>query len=117
MKDQVLLDKSIDFAAKIYKLDQYLTMEKKEFVISKQILHSATSIGSTINEAQFTIRKTDSVTKLQDALKNASETAYWLRLLNKAEVIDDVYFESLLKDCSEVNLLLEASVDTIKKSR
>jgi len=116
LKDNILMDSSIAFAAKIFKLDQFLTMEKKEFIISKQIMNAATSIGSDINEAQFAARKADSVSSLQTALKHAAETEYWLRLLHEAEVIESNYFNSLRKDCLELQLLLVTTIDSAKKN-
>lgn len=116
MKDSSLMDSSIAFAAKIFKLDRFLTMEKQEFIISKKIIQAATSIGSDINEAQFAARKADSVSSLQTALKNAAETEYWLRLLREAEVIEAAYFNSLRKDCLELQLLLVTTIDSAKKN-
>ncbi len=115
MNDNLLVDKSIDFAARILKLCKYLE-DKKEYIISKQIARSGTSVGANINEAQYGSSKADFVSKLQISLKEAAETEYWIRLLFKAGYIDDKMFNSLLGDCIEVKKLLVASINTAKKN-
>ena len=80
-QNSILLDKSLLFAARIVKLNKYLTKEKKETVISKQIIRSATSIGANANEAIYGQSKADFIAKLQISLKETAETEYWLRLL------------------------------------
>ena len=81
MKENPLLDKSLHFAARIVKLQKYLLKEKREYIISKQIIRSATSIGANANEAIYGISKADFIAKLQISLKETAETEYWLRLL------------------------------------
>ena len=115
MKDNVLNEKSIDFAARIVRLSRYLQEESKEFILSKQVLRSGTSIGANINEAQFAVSKADFVARLHISLKETAETEYWIRLLQKAEYIDSKMFESLLKDCLELKKLLISSINTAKK--
>jgi len=88
LKEIVLIDKSIDFAARIIKLCKYLEGTKHENIISKQIIRSGTSIGANINEAQYGQSKADFVSKLQISLKETAETEYWLRLLFKADFLD-----------------------------
>lgn len=85
----ILLDKSLLFAARIIKLNKYLTKEKHETVISKQILRSTTSIGANANEAIYGISKADFIAKLQISLKETAETEYWLRLLVLSEYITE----------------------------
>lgn len=80
-KDNILLEKSLRFAVRIIKLQKYLLKEKRETIISKQILRSATSIGANANEAVYGISKADFIAKLQISLKETAETEYWLRLL------------------------------------
>ena len=94
----ILLDKSLLFAARIIKLNKYLTKEKHETVISKQILRSATSIGANANEAIYGISRADFIAKLQISLKETAETEYWLRLLVLSEYISNKEGESLLAD-------------------
>ncbi len=116
MKENILIDKSIDFAARIIKLQNHLVKYKKETVISKQIVRSGTSIGANINEANYGQSKADFISKLHISLKETAETEYWLRLLIKSEFLTIEEGESLLKDCLEIKRLLISSVNTAKKN-
>lgn len=116
MKNNVLIDKSISFAARIIKLSQYLMKDKKESIISKQIVRSGTSIGANINEANYGQSKADFIAKMHIALKETAETEYWLRLLSKSDYIESKLFDSLLFDCLELKKLLIASINTAKKN-
>ena len=89
MKENILIDKSISFAARIVKLNQYLIKNKKETIISKQIVRSGTSIGANINEANYGQSKADFISKMHIALKETAETEYWIKLLYKSEYIDE----------------------------
>ncbi len=102
MKENLLIDKSIAFAARIVKLHQHLIKNKRETVISKQIIRSGTSIGANINEANYGQSKTDFISKMHIALKETAETEYWLKLLYMSEYIDDKMSKSLLDDCLEI---------------
>lgn len=115
MKENVLIDKSVSFAARIVKLNKYLVKEKKEYVISKQIVRSGTSIGANINEANYGQSKADFISKMHIALKETAETEYWIRLLVMSEYIDEKTGDSLLKDCIELKRILIASVNTAKE--
>lgn len=97
--NSILLDKSLKFAARIVKLHKYLVKEKKESIISKQIIRSGTSIGANANEAVYGISKADFIAKLQISLKETAETEYWLRLLMLSDYITEQEGESLLNDC------------------
>ena len=114
MKDNALIDKSIDFGARIVKLHRYLAKEKHESVLSKQILRSGTSIGANISEAQYGNSKADFVAKLHIALKEAAETEYWLHILRKSDYLDDKMSDSLLHDCLDIKRILIASINTAK---
>ena len=116
MKENILIDKSIDFAARIIKLRKFLEEKQKEHVISKQIVRSGTSIGANINEAQYGNSKADFIAKLHISLKETAETEYWLRLLNKSEYVDEKLFKSLLDDCLELKKLLISSINTAKNN-
>ena len=116
MKENILIDKSIDFATRIIKLCKYLEEKQKEHIISKQIIRSGTSIGANVNEAQYGNSKADFISKLHISLKETAETEYWLRLLFKSEYIDEKIFESLLNDCLELKKLLISSINTAKKN-
>ena len=109
-----MLDKSLLFAARIVKLNKYLLKEKKEHVISKQIIRSATSIGANANEAVYGISKADFIAKLQISLKETAETEYWLRLLILSEYITHSEGESLLSDCLEIKRILVSTLNTAK---
>lgn len=113
----VLLDKSLLFAARIVKLHKYLVKEKKETIISKQILRSATSIGANANEAIYGISKADFITKLHISLKETAETEYWLRLLILSEYITETEGQSLLCDCLEIKKILVSSLNTSKDNK
>ena len=88
-KNNPLLEKTLLFAARVVKLNKYLLKEKKEHIISKQIVRSATSIGANANEAVYGISKADFIAKLQISLKETAETEYWLRLLILSEYITE----------------------------
>ena len=117
MKENVLIDKSIKFAARIVKLQKYLLAEIKESVISKQIIRSGTSIGANINEANYGNSKADFISKLHIALKETAETEYWIKLLNMSEYIDDEMSNSLITDCLELKRLLVSSINTAKSNK
>ena len=112
----VLEEKSLKFAIRIVNLYKYLIDEKKEFVMSKQVLRSGTSIGANIAEAQYAQSKADFLTKMHISLKEASETIYWLKLLNRTNYLDDNMFESLKTDCDELIRITVASIKTAKKN-
>lgn len=116
MKESILKEKSYAFAIRIVKLSQFLQSEKKEFVLSKQILRSGTAIGALIREAEYGQSKTDFVHKLSIGLKEANETEYWLSILKDTDYIEDKLFVSLLNDCKEILRLLIASIKTAKQS-
>lgn len=113
-QNSVLLEKSLHFAARIVKLHRYLTKEKHETVISKQMIRSATSIGANANEAIYGISRADFVAKLHISLKETAETEYWLRLLILSDYISDVEGDSLLNDCLEIKKILIATLNTTK---
>ena len=116
MKENILIEKSIDFGARIVKLHRYLVKTKHETVIAKQILRSGTSIGANINEAQYGNSKADFIAKLHIALKETAETEYWLHILEKSDYIDKNMSSSMLNDCVEIKRILIASVNTAKES-
>ncbi|MGN0635564.1 MAG: four helix bundle protein [Acutalibacteraceae bacterium] len=117
MKENVLINKSIAFAARIVKLQLYLIKDKKETVISKQIIRSGTSIGANINEANYGQSKADFISKMHIALKETAETEYWIKLLNMSEYIDDKMSTSLLEDCLEIKRMLVSSINTAKENQ
>ncbi len=100
--ESIILEKSFNFAVRIIKLSQYLVKQKKEYVISKQILESGTSIGANAEEAHGGISNPDFSSKMSIAYKEARETKYWLRLLYAADILDKKIFDSLFNDCEEI---------------
>ena len=105
--------KSFAFAVRIVKLNKYLCDIKKEFVLSKQILRSGTSIGANIAEAQYAQSKADFGTKMQISLKEASETRFWIRLFEATQLLNTEEANSLLDDCNELINLLVATCKTV----
>ena len=116
MKENILIDKSIDFGARIVKLYHYLVKSKHETILSRQILRSGTSIGANINEAQYGNSKADFIAKLHIALKETAETEYWLHILEKSDCLDESMVFSLLDDCLEIKRILIASINTAKST-
>ena len=98
--------KSFDFAVRTVNLYKHLTQEKKEFVLSKQLLRCGTSIGANIAEAERGQSKADFNAKLNIALKEANETYYWLRLLHETDYLTDKEFKSIEKDIDEIIAIL-----------
>jgi four helix bundle protein len=114
VKENVLKEKSYKFALRIVKLYKHLAYEKKEFVLSKQVLRSGTSIGANIAEGNQAQSKPDFIHKLSIAHKEAFETDYWLCLLRDGEFITDKQAQSLLDDCRELQKILTTSIKTAK---
>ena len=116
MKSGALRDKTKHFAVRIIRFVSYLRDEKREFVMSKQILRSATSVGANVRESWNAQSRSDFQHKLSIALKEADETAYWLELLVESEIIDRKQFDSLYSDLDEIIAMLTASVKTMKET-
>ena len=109
----IVKNKSFDFALRIVKIYQYL-IEKKEFVLSKQLLRSGTSIGALIRESEHAESKADFVHKLSIALKETNESKYWIELLYKSNYVDTKSFESIQTDIDELLKLLTSIIKTSK---
>jgi four helix bundle protein len=116
LKNSILLEKSYSFALRMVKLFQFLATEKKEFVLSKQLLRSGTSIGANIEEANQAESKADFIHKLCIANKEAFETNYWLRLLRDSDILTKKQANSLINDCEELQKLLTSSIKTSKNN-
>jgi four helix bundle protein len=114
MNDNPLKDKSYGFAIRSVKLSQNLQRDKKEFVLSKQVLRSGTSVGALIREAEFGQSKADFTSKMNISLKEANETGYWLSLLKDTDFISEDQFMSLRADCKELIAMLVSTVKTSK---
>ncbi|MDI6736843.1 MAG: four helix bundle protein [Endomicrobiia bacterium] len=116
MKESVLKNKSFRFAVRIVSLYKHLCDEKKEFVLSKQILRSGTSVGAMIREAEHSESKADFVHKMAIAQKEINETIYWLELLCETGYISTNEFESLNADAVEIIKMLTISIKTAKRN-
>ena len=114
--DNSIQTKSYAFALQIVKLYRYLCDEKKEFVLSKQIVRSGTSIGANVEEAIGGQSKKDFLAKMSIAYKEARETHYWLRLLRDSDMLDAKHAESMIEDCEEL-LKLSGSIIRTTKSK
>jgi len=113
-KKNVVLDKSIDFALHIIKIYKFLIDDKKEYVLSKQLLRSGTAIGALIKESEHAQSKADFLNKVNIALKEANETEYWLDLLNRSEYIDNIKYNQVKPKIDELLKLLTSIVKTTK---
>lgn len=114
--NNVVMCKSKAFAVRIIKLSLYLQEVKKEYILSKQIVRSGTSIGANIKEAVRGFSKADFLYKMNIALKESCETEYWLELLHETDYMTDAEFKSICDDCQEISKLLTAIVKTSKIS-
>ncbi|WP_255502901.1 four helix bundle protein [Okeania sp. KiyG1] len=109
-------NKSFKFALRIVKLSQYLNQDKKEYVLSKQILRSGTAIGALVRESEYAESRADFVHQLRIAIKEANETQYWLELLHQADYINKKGFKSINQDCIEVIKILIAIIKSTTKN-
>ncbi len=116
MEKGVVQEISLNFAIRIVKFCEYLQAEKKDFIISKQIIRSGTSIGANIRESRNAQSMADFSNKLSIALKEADETQYWLELLIGSDKITESEFNSLNNDLKEIIAILTSSIKTSKKS-
>ena len=111
------MEKSLAFAVRIVRLAQWLAEERREFVLSRQIVKSGTSIGANIREAQFAQSDADFISKLSIALKEGSETQYWLEILVAAEYISQKQYASLRSDTNRLVGLLVKSIKALKSKK
>ena len=116
IQNNVLLDKTLEFSVRIVRSYQYLTREKHEEIMAKQLLRSGTSIGANAHEAVYGTSKQDFIAKLHIALKEASETEYWLILLTRTEYLTTIQRESLMSNCLEIKKILIATLNKTKKA-
>lgn len=114
MKENVIKEKSMDFAVRIVKLYQHLCDKKKEYILSKQLLRSGTSIGANVRESRNAQSTADFISKQSIALKEADESLYWLELLLLSDVITQNEYQSLYKDANELVALLTTSIKKLK---
>ncbi len=117
--ENVILGRSFDFAVKVIHIYQYLCDVKKEFVLSKQLLKSGTSIGANINEAQAAQSKSDFISKMSIASKEARETKYWIDLLVKTEYLnpDDEQIKTMIEDIDDIIKIITKIVKSSKENK
>ena len=110
----IIEQKSFEFAVRIVNLYKHLSETKKEFVLSKQLLRSGTSIGANVAEAEQAQSKADFISKMSIALKEASETKYWIRLLASTSYLTEAESTSILNDCVELEKILVSIIKSTK---
>lgn len=116
ISENIIRKKVFDFAVRVVNLYKTLTGERKEFVMSKQLLRSGTSIGANLEEAIASFSKKEFIVKTQISYKESFESQYWIRLLNETQFIDNKEFNSLYKDIQEIIKILTAILKTSKKN-
>ena len=116
MKENVIMDKAFVFAVRIINLYKLLC-ERKEYVLSKQLLRSGTAIGALLKEGEHAQSRADFINKLSIALKEANETEYWIMLLYKTDYILDFEYNSIIQDCREIVKMLISIVRTSKTNK
>ena len=115
--ESVLKTKSYKFAIRVVRLSQFLQAEKKEFVLSKQVLRSGTAVGALIREAEFGQSRRDFTSKMSIALKEANETDYWLSILKDTDYLASKLYDSLQSECKELIAMLVSTVKTSKQKK
>jgi four helix bundle protein len=115
MKDGAIQGKSFAFAVRIVNLYKHLCDEKREFVLSKQVLRSGTAVGALVREAEHAESRSDFVHKLSIALKEANETEYWLLLLERTDYLTKMEFDSVHQDIIELLKLLTSIINSTKR--
>ena len=114
MKKSVLRDKTYAFAIRVVKLGIFLREKKSEYILSKQVVRSGTSIGANVEEASGAQSRNDFIAKMHISLKEARETHYWIRLLRDCDYLDENQSDSILKDLDHIIVLLTKSLKTAK---
>ena len=113
-ENNIIAEKSFSFAKRIYFLYKFLTEEKKEHILSKQILRSGTSIGANVEEAIGALSPKDFISKISISYKEARETLYWLKLLYEVNILNEKQFNSIKSDCEEILKILGSIQKTAK---
>jgi len=116
IENNPLVEKTVLFATRIVKCYQYLQEEKNEYIMSKQLLRSGTSIGANIHEAIYGQSTADFISKLSISLKEASETSYWLVVLKSGSYLEESVYASMKKDIDEIIRMLISSIKTTRKN-
>ena len=113
----VIKDKSFRFAVKVVKIYKKVTVEQKEYVLSKQFLRSGTAVGAMAREAEYSESRKDFVHKFSIALKEANETRYWIELMRETEFLSQPVFESIHEDVTEIIKILTSIIKSTKSSK
>ena len=116
MKENVVKTKSFAFAVRVVKLARFLQEEKREYVLSKQVLRSGTAVGALVREAEHAESRADFAHKMNIALKEANETLYWLDLLHQSETLRSDHYNSIQPEAEELVKLLVSIVRTTKEN-
>ena len=116
-RKNIVAEKSLDFAVRVVNMYRILKNRRKETVISKQVLRSGTSIGANVREALSAQSTADFLSKLSIALKECSETGYWLDLLHRTNLLTKLEYDSISSDCSELFALLTSIIKTTKRNK
>lgn len=117
MQDNIILEKTMAFAVRIVNLYKFMIAENKEYTLSKQLLRCGTSIGANATEANDAVSKNDFINKMYIALKECSETLYWIELLYRTDYLNQVQYESIRNDCNELRRILISITRTAKANR
>lgn len=113
MSDNIIKDKSIKFAIRVVRLYKYLKEDKNEYILSKQLVKSGTSVGANVSEAQRAQSSADFAAKMYIALKEAEESSYWILLLKEADFLTEKEFDSIDTDCEELIKLLTSITKSV----
>jgi len=116
MADSIMLDKAKDFAVDIVNLCRQISFEKKEYVLTKQLMRSGTSIGANIHESKYAQSKPDFVSKMQIALKECYESEYWLEIMNRTALLSTEQYRIYLSKCGALRRMLISSIKTTKSN-
>lgn len=114
MSESIMLEKSKDFAVDIVQLCKKIRENEKEYVLTNQLLRSATSIGANIHESKYAQSTADFISKMKIALKECFETEYWLEILNRSGYLDDELYKSLQNVCGTIRRMLISSINTLQ---
>ena len=116
MSDSIMLDKAKDFAVDIVNLCRQISFEKKEYVLTKKLMRSGTSIGANIHESKYAQSKPDFVSKMQIALKECYESEYWLEIMNRTALLSTEQYRIYLSKCGALRRMLISSIKTTKSN-
>jgi len=116
MKDNIIKNKSFSFAVRVVRLYKYLCEEKKEYILSKQLLRSGTSVGAMVRESEFAESKKDFIHKMSISQKELNESIYWLELLKETDFITDSQFQNINDDSVEIMKIITSIIKSAKRN-